>query len=275
MVMTSTLTPSPTSTKPGLDNVRHIVAIASGKGGVGKSTIASNIATALVLSGATVGLLDADIHGPNAPIMLGVNAETAIPAAKDQGLEPVTAHGVKLISSSFFISPGRPIIWRGPMLGKLLKQFLHQVQWGELDYLIIDMPPGTGDVQLTISKSVSLTGAVIVTTPQDVALADAERGLQMFERMNVPVLGVVENMSYFVPPDDPDKTYDIFGSDNGSKAAKQLGKALLGCVPLEIETRMSGDSGTPIVVSKPQSASAQALRQIAEQIALSVPTASI
>lgn len=262
----------PVSSPQGISRVKNIVAIASGKGGVGKSTIASNIAVALAKSGAKVGLLDADIYGPNAPIMMGVKEEKLAPQRGEHGneLEPIVTHGVKLVSAGFLVAAGQPIMWRGPMLGKLLKQFLHQVQWGELDYLIVDMPPGTGDVQLTIAKAVPMAGAVIVTTPQDVALADAERGMNMFEKLNVPVLGVVENMSYFVPPDAPEKKYDIFGSGNGENAANTLGKPLLGCVPLEMNVRLSGDNGEPVVMAQPQSASAKALTQIAEQIAAKV-----
>ena len=256
--------------------VKNIVAISSGKGGVGKSTVAVNVAVALAKTGATVGLLDADIYGPNAPTMLGLSGATVKVEQSPQGevLEPVFNHGIKMVSMGFLIDPDQPVIWRGPMLNGIIRQFLYQVNWGELDYLIVDMPPGTGDAQLTLTQSVPMAGAVIVTTPQTVSLLDARRGLKMFQQMGVKVLGIVENMSYFIPPDMPDRQYDLFGSGGGEKASKELDVPLLGCVPLEISLREGGDAGVPIVVSAPDSASAQALTAIAKQIAAKVSIAA-
>ncbi len=249
--------------------VKNIIAISSGKGGVGKSTVAVNVAVALAQTGATVGLLDADIYGPNAPTMLGLSgaAVKVQDSAQGEVLEPVFNHGIKMVSMGFLIDPDQPVIWRGPMLNGIIRQFLYQVNWGELDYLIVDMPPGTGDAQLTLTQSVPMAGAVIVTTPQTVSLLDARRGLKMFQQMGVNVLGIVENMSYFIPPDMPDRQYDLFGSGGGEKASKELNVPLLGCVPLEILLREGGDAGVPIVVSHPESASAKALTAIAKQIA--------
>lgn len=258
--------------RQGIAGVRNIVAISSGKGGVGKSTVAANVAVALALAGARVGLLDADIYGPNAPMMLGLTgAAIAVqPGAQGEILEPAFNHGVKLASMGFLIDPDQPVIWRGPMLNGIIRQFLYQVNWGELDYLIVDMPPGTGDAQLTLTQAVPMAGAVIVTTPQNVALMDARRGLRMFQQMQVPVLGIVENMSYFIPPDLPDRQYDIFGSGGGEKTSKELNLPLLGCIPLETSLREGGDAGIPIVIAAPDSASAKALKAIAEQIAARV-----
>ncbi len=259
--------------RQGIDGVKNILAVSSGKGGVGKSTIAANVAVALAQAGAKVGLLDADIYGPNAPLMLGLaDAKVMVQEGGNQGevLEPAFNHGVKLASMGFLIDPDQPVMWRGPMLNGVIRQFLYQVNWGELDYLIVDMPPGTGDAQLTMAQAVPMAGAVIVTTPQNVALADARRGLKMFQQLNVPVLGIVENMSYFVPPDLPDRQYDIFGSGGGEKTSKELNLPLLGCVPLETPVREGGDRGIPIVVDAPESASGKAMKAIAQQIAARV-----
>ena len=258
--------------RQGIDGVKNIIAVSSGKGGVGKSTVAVNIAVALAESGATVGMLDADIYGPNTPTMLGLASAKVIvqDGAQGQVLDPAFNYGVKLVSMGFLIDPDQPVIWRGPMLNGIIRQFLYQVQWGELDYLIVDMPPGTGDAQLTMTQAVPMAGAVIVTTPQTVSLQDARRGLKMFQQLNVNVLGIVENMSYFVPPDLPERQYDIFGSGGGKKTSEELDLPLLGCVPLEIHLREGGDQGIPIVVSKPESASAKALRAIAQQVAARV-----
>ncbi|GAX44913.1 hypothetical protein NIES4075_59320 [Tolypothrix sp. NIES-4075] len=263
--------------RTGISGVKNIIAISSGKGGVGKSTVAVNVAVALAQTGAKVGLLDADIYGPNDPTMLGLSDAqiTVRPGEKGEILEPAFNHGVKLVSMGFLIDRDQPVIWRGPMLNGVIRQFLYQVQWGELDYLIVDMPPGTGDAQLTLTQAVPMAGAVIVTTPQNVALLDSRKGLRMFQQMNVPVLGIVENMSYFIPPDMPDKQYDIFGSGGGEKTATELGVPLLGCVPLEICTRVGGDSGVPIVVGEPDSASAKALYAIALTIAGKVSVAAL
>jgi ATP-binding protein involved in chromosome partitioning len=251
--------------RQGIDRVKNIVAISSGKGGVGKSTVAANVAVALAQLGAKVGLLDADIYGPNAPLMFGLSDVRLVPT-EDGSLEPAFNHGVKVVSMAFLIDRDQPVIWRGPMLNGIIRQFLYQVNWGELDYLIVDLPPGTGDAQLTLAQAVPMAGAVIVTTPQTVALADARKGLRMFEKFTT-VLGIVENMSYFIPPDMPDRQYDIFGSDGGEKFAAEVGVPLLGRIPLEIPVRTGGDDGIPIVLGNPDSAAAQALVSIAKSIA--------
>jgi ATP-binding protein involved in chromosome partitioning len=263
--------------RQGIAGVKNILAVSSGKGGVGKSTVAVNVAVALAQSGAKVGLIDADIYGPNAPTMLGLEGASVMVQQGAQGeiLEPAFNHGVKLVSMGFLIDKDQPVIWRGPMLNGVIRQFLYQVQWGDLDYLIVDMPPGTGDAQLTMAQAVPMAGAVIVTTPQNVALLDARRGLKMFQQLGVPVLGIVENMSYFIPPDMPEKQYDIFGSAGGEKTARELQVPLLGCVPLEIPLREGGDRGLPIVLSDPDSASAKALVAIAQQIAARVSVAAL
>ena len=263
--------------RTGISGVKNIVAISSGKGGVGKSTVAVNVAVALAQTGAKVGLLDADIYGPNDPTMLGLADATITVRQGEKGeiLEPAFNHGVKLVSMGFLIDRDQPVIWRGPMLNGVIRQFLYQVQWGELDYLIVDMPPGTGDAQLTLTQAVPMAGVVIVTTPQNVALLDSRKGLRMFQQMKVPVLGIVENMSYFIPPDMPEKQYDIFGSGGGEKTAKELGVPLLGCVPLEIAARLGGDNGVPIVVGDPDCASAKALKAIALTIAGKVSVAAL
>ncbi|RCJ40204.1 sodium:proton antiporter [Nostoc minutum NIES-26] len=263
--------------RSGVPGVKNILAVSSGKGGVGKSTVAVNVAVALAQTGAKVGLLDADIYGPNDPTMLGLADAQIVVHSTEKGevLEPAFNHGVKLVSMGFLIDRDQPVIWRGPMLNGVIRQFLYQVQWGELDYLIVDMPPGTGDAQLTLTQAVPMSGAVIVTTPQNVALLDSRKGLRMFQQLHVPVLGIVENMSYFIPPDMPDKQYDIFGSGGGSKTAAELGVPLLGCVPLEISTRVGGDNGVPIVVADPDSASAKALKAIALAIAGKVSVAAL
>ena len=262
----------------GIDQVKNILAVSSGKGGVGKSTVAVNLAVSLAKAGAKVGLLDADIYGPNAPIMMGVKEGNVVVrdgANGQQELEPAFNHGVKLVSMGFLIDPDQPVVWRGPMLNGIIRQFLYQVQWGQLDYLIVDLPPGTGDAQLTMAQAVPMAGVVIVTTPQDVALSDARRGLKMFEQLNVRILGIVENMSYFIPPDMPEKSYDIFGSGGGAKAAETLGVPLLGCVPLEMPVRAGGDLGKPIVIAQPASAAADALTKISQQVAARVSVAAL
>lgn len=263
--------------RTGIAGVKNILAVSSGKGGVGKSTVAVNVAVALAQAGAKVGLIDADIYGPNAPTMLGL-ADAKVMVQQGAGgevLEPAFNYGVKLVSMGFLIDPDQPVIWRGPMLNGIIRQFLYQVRWGELDYLIVDMPPGTGDAQLTLAQAVPMAGAVIVTTPQTVALLDARRGLRMFQQMQVPVLGIVENMSYFIPPDLADRQYDLFGSGGGERTAKELNLPLLGCVPLEMLLREGGDRGIPIVIDCPESASAKALTEIAQQIAARVSVAAL
>ncbi|QFZ91432.2 Mrp/NBP35 family ATP-binding protein [Synechococcus elongatus] len=263
--------------RQGIGGVRNILAISSGKGGVGKSTVSVNTAVALAKAGARVGLLDADIYGPNTPTMLGVaDAQPQVkPSPQGDILIPIETHGIKLVSMAFLIDPDQPVMWRGPMLNGIIRQFLYQTEWGELDYLIVDMPPGTGDAQLTLAQAVPLAGAVIVTTPQTVSLLDSRKGLRMFQQLKVPVLGIVENMSFFIPPDLPDRRYDIFGSGGGEKTARELEVPLLGGIPLEIPLREGGDRGVPIVVSQPESASAQALTAIAQKIAAAISVAAL
>ena len=245
--------------------VKNVVAVASGKGGVGKSTVAVNIAAILAQKGASVGLLDADIYGPNIPTMMGVDA---LPPPEDGRLVPAMAYGVKLMSIGFMVRKGQPLIWRGPMLHSAIRQFLADVNWGELDYLIIDLPPGTGDAQLSLMQHVPLSGGVIVTLPQHVSLEDAERGLQMFKEMNVPVLGVVENMSYLLMPDG--SKLDLFGIGGGRKLAGRSKVPFLGEIPIEAAVRIGGDSGKPIALSHPSSAAAQSLTHIAEAMAAQI-----
>jgi len=255
--------------RQGVAGVKNILAISSGKGGVGKSTVAVNVAVALAQMGAKVGLIDADIYGPNDPTMLGLADAQVIVQQSPQGeiLEPAFNHGVKLVSMAFLIDKDQPVIWRGPMLNGIIRQFLYQVNWGELDYLLVDMPPGTGDAQLTLAQAVPMSGVVIVTTPQLVSLLDSRKGLKMFQQLGVSVLGIVENMSYFIPPDAPEKKYDIFGSGGGAKTAKELEVPLLGAIPLEMPVREGGDAGIPIVISDPNSAAALELTAIAQRIA--------
>lgn len=243
--------------------VRNAIAVASGKGGVGKSTLATNLAISLALDGAKVGLLDADVYGPNVPIMMGVDER---PKGRGDKIIPPEAYGVKLMSIGFLVNPNDPIIWRGPMIHNAIRQFLQDVDWGGIDYLVVDLPPGTGDASLSLSQSLSLTGAVIVTTPQRVALSDVVRGVGMFKQLNVPILGIVENMSYFEAP-DTGKRYDIFGSGGGLKMAQEVEVDFLGEIPLEPQVRIGGDEGQPIVSRDPASSAAQAIRTIARRVA--------
>jgi ATP-binding protein involved in chromosome partitioning len=250
-----------------LPDVKNVIAVASGKGGVGKSTVAANLALALKNKGATVGLLDADVYGPSMQIMFNVSGMPA-KGANDKIL-PLRALGIDLISLGFMLPPNAPVIWRGPMVHGLLKQFLNDVEWGELDYLILDLPPGTGDAQLTLVQEAPITGAVIVTTPQDIALRDAVRGLEMFRKVDVNVIGIVENMSYFACPHCGEKTA-IFATGGGSRTAKELGVPFLGEIPLEEAVRQAGDSGQPVVERDPESAAAKAFEKFAEQTAAQV-----
>lgn len=252
------------TTVPG---VRNIVAVSSGKGGVGKSTVAVNLAVSLALDGARVGLMDADVYGPNVPLMLGV--ANLRPEVEGNKLVPLEAHGVRLMSMAVLKPGDEPMIVRGPILHGLVRQFLADVKWGELDYLIVDMPPGTGDVQLSLAQLVPVQGAVLVTTPQEVALADVRRALRMFETVSVPILGVVENMSYFIAP-DTNQRYNIFGEGGGERLAEQYGVPFLGGVPLGIEVREGGDRGTPVVIGHPDSPEALAFRRVAEELARQV-----
>jgi ATP-binding protein involved in chromosome partitioning len=253
--------------KLAVPGVRNIVAVSSGKGGVGKSTVAVNLAVSLARDGARVGLLDADVYGPNVPLMLGVSRER--PTVNVNKLVPIEAHAVRLMSMAVLKPGDEPMIVRGPILHGLVRQFLQDVEWGELDYLIVDMPPGTGDVQLSLAQLVPVQGAVLVTTPQEVALADVRRALRMFETVNVPVLGVVENMSYFVAPDTGTR-YNIFGEGGGRRLSEEYGVPYLGAVPLGIQVREGGDNGVPVVVSDPESPQAEAFRRVAEEVARQV-----
>lgn len=246
-----------------LPGVRNIVAIASGKGGVGKSTVCVSLAVALARTGARVGLLDTDIYGPSIPIMMGVKEQ---PELKEQKLIPITRYGVKLMSIGFLISEDTPLIWRGPMVMKAVEQLLTDVDWGELDYLMIDLPPGTGDVQLTLAQRVPMTGAVIVTTPQDVALLDVVRGISMFKKLNVPILGIIENMSFFQCPHCGERT-EIFSHGGGEAASRKLDVPFLGEVPIDLKTRTGGDTGRPVVIEDPESGQSKIFMKIAEQMA--------
>jgi ATP-binding protein involved in chromosome partitioning len=229
-----------------LPGVKHTIAVASGKGGVGKSTVAANLAMALCAQGHKVGLMDADIYGPSVPIMMGLG--TVDPQTTRF---PMEKYGLKLMSMGFIVSQDQAVIWRGPMVHKAVTQFLQDIDWGQLDYLVIDLPPGTGDAQLTLTQTAPLTGAVIVTTPQDVSLIDARKGLRMFQQVRVPVLGIVENMSYFVGDDG--KRYDIFRSGGGEKLAEELGVPFLGAIPLHPSVAVQGDAGDPLVHHDPKS----------------------
>jgi ATP-binding protein involved in chromosome partitioning len=249
--------------------IRNAVAIASGKGGVGKSTVAVNVAVALAQAGARVGLLDADIYGPNIPTMMGVDR---LPLPTKEKLIPAVAYGVKMMSIGFLVKPDQPLIWRGPMLHSAIRQFLSDVEWGELDYLIVDLPPGTGDAALSLTQSLPLSGGVIVTLPQQVSLEDARRGLEMFRQLNVPILGVVENMSYLELPDGT--RMDIFGTGGGEQLAREGEVPFFGTIPIDARVREGGDSGKPIIVENPSAPAAQALRHVAEQIAACISVAA-
>jgi ATP-binding protein involved in chromosome partitioning len=247
-----------------LPGVKNIIAVASGKGGVGKSTVSVNLAVALAQAGASVGLLDADITGPNIPMMLGVEGQPR--ATTSNRIEPLERYGVKVISIQFFVPEGQPIVWRGPLVGGAIQQFLRDVDWGELDYLVIDLPPGTSDAQLTLAQAVPVSGTVLVTTPQEVSLADVRKALAMLERMNVPVIGIVENMSAFVCPHCGEAT-EIFGRGGGERFAAEHGLEFLGGIPLDITVRQGGDVGVPAVAQREPGPAAQALVQLARIVA--------
>ncbi len=252
--------------------VKSTIAVASGKGGVGKTTVSVNLAIALAQSGAKVGLMDADIYGPNIPIMMGVNEP---PRARDeQHIIPLEAYGVKLMSMGFLVPPDQAVIWRGPMLHSAIRQFLTDVDWGELDYLVIDLPPGTGDAQLTLAQSVPLTGGVVVATPQDVALADVIKGITMFRKLEVPVIGVVENMSYFICPHCNERT-DIFAHGGARQMAERLDVPFLGEIPLDVAIRVGGDTGKPITVTHPDTPYALAFHKIAQAVAAAVSVMNV
>lgn len=242
--------------------IKNSIAVASGKGGVGKTTVSVNLAVALAKAGAKVGLLDADIYGPNVPRMMGIHE---LPPVKDKKIIPAEAYGVKIISIGLLVKEGQPLIWRGPLLHSTIRQFLVDVNWGDLDYLIIDLPPGTGDVQLSVAQNLSLTGGLIVTLPQKVSVDDAARGLEMFHKLNIPVLGIIENMSYLELEDGT--RMDIFGSGGGAALSEKTGIPLLGQIPLNPAVREGGDTGNPIVVSDPSSPVAKALDELACTVA--------
>lgn len=242
--------------------VKNAIAVASGKGGVGKSTVSVNLAVALAQSGARVGLLDADIYGPNLPTMMGA---PRMPNPRENRLIPAESYGVKIMSMGYLVKPGQPLIWRGPMLNSAIRQFLSDVEWGELDYLIIDLPPGTGDAPLSLAQSLPLSGVVIVTLPQQVSLEDASRGLEMFRQLDVPILGVIENMSYLTLPDG--SKMDVFGQGGGEAMARHYDVPFLGAIPINPNVRIGGDNGKPIIVTDPESDAAQALRAAAEAVA--------
>jgi ATP-binding protein involved in chromosome partitioning len=247
-----------------LPGVKNVIAVASGKGGVGKSTVSVNLAVALAQAGASVGLLDADITGPNIPMMLGVSGQPK--ATADNKIEPMERHGVKVISIQFFVPEGQPIVWRGPLVGGAIQQFLRDVDWGELDYLVIDLPPGTSDAQLTLAQAVPISGAVLVTTPQEVALADVAKALAMFKRMSVPILGLVENMTAFACPHCGELT-EIFGRGGGERFAAEHGLDFLGAIPLDVTVRQGGDVGVPAVAQREPGPAARALTSVAGAVA--------
>ncbi len=258
--------------KPPLSNIKHIILVASGKGGVGKSTVAVNLAAALALSGASVGLLDADIYGPSVPIMLGLDGKgqpEMIKEGDEQRIIPMHAHGIEAISMGFFVPPDVAMAWRGPMVHSALLQFMREVAWSDLDYMVMDLPPGTGDIQMTLAQRVKVAGSVIVTTPQLVALADVIRAKAFFDKLRVPIFGVVENMSYFMGDDG--KKYDIFGSGGGAHAAERFELPLLAEIPLAPEVRIQSDDGTPVVISHPNHAVSKAFMGLAQTLREKLP----
>lgn len=257
--------------KAAVEGISHIVAVSSGKGGVGKSTVAVNLAVALAQMGARVGILDTDVYGPNVPIMMGGNDQ---PVVRHDRLIPPVYHGVKTMSIGLLNPGDRAIVWRGPMLHSAVQQFLRQVEWGELDYLVVDMPPGTGDVQLSMAQTVPMAGAVLVTTPQEVSLGDVRKAYNMFDQLHVPVLGVVENMSYFICPNCTERHF-IFGHGGGEALAARYDIPFLGAVPLSLSVREGGDLGLPIVVGAPDSSQAQAFREVAQHVAAQISIQAI
>ncbi len=246
-----------------IPGVRSVLAVASGKGGVGKSTVATNLALALATLRPAVGLMDADVYGPSVPLMLGIDEKAT--TREDRRIVPVERHGLRVISMGMFVGEATPVIWRGPMITKLITEFLRNVEWGELDVLVLDLPPGTGDVQLTLTQQVAITGGVIVTTPQDVALADVRRGIQMFRQMSAPVLGLIENMSFHVCPGCGERA-ELFGHGGGAAMAREAGIPLLGEVPLVRAIREASDAGLPIVAAEPSHPQSRAFREIAERV---------
>lgn len=253
-----------------LPGVKNTIAVASGKGGVGKSTVAVNLAVGLAREGAKVGLIDADIYGPSVPTMLGISEKPKIyQDTATAKMVPLENFGIKVMSIGFLIDDDSPVIWRGPMASGAIKQFMSDVHWDELDYLIFDLPPGTGDIQLTLVQTIPLTGAVVVTTPQDVSLIDVRKALRMFQRVNVPILGIVENMSYFIAP-DTGKKYNIFGNGGGEKLAAELHLKLLGQIPINQSIREGGDAGKPVVISEPDSEQAKTFLELSRNLAAQI-----
>jgi ATP-binding protein involved in chromosome partitioning len=246
-----------------IEGVKNVIAVSSGKGGVGKSTVAVNLACALRSTGASAGVLDADVYGPNVPMMLGVRGQ---PQTMGNKIIPFRAHGLQVMSMGLLIAEDQPVIWRGPMLHSAIRQFLFEVLWDGLDYLVVDLPPGTGDAQLSLSQQAHIMGAVIVTTPQDVSVHDVRKAIRMFQTVQVPILGVVENMAWFTPPGSKER-YEIFGRGGGARIEREFGVPLLGQVPIEIPVREGGDSGQPVVLAHPDSEVAKALQAIAGQVA--------
>jgi ATP-binding protein involved in chromosome partitioning len=266
--------PAPTPDAAITKDIRHIIAVSSGKGGVGKSTVAANLAAALAAGGRRVGLLDADVYGPDIPLMFGEKRKPRVTGTKgSEKIVPLEAHGVRLMSLGFLLEEEQPAIMRGPLVSGILRQFLEQVEWGALDYLIIDMPPGTGDAQLSLVQTVNLDGAVLVTTPQEVSTGDVRRAVRMFERVRTRVLGIVENMSGFACPHCGHEA-DIFGRGGGRRLAEDMHAAYLGEVPLDVQVREAGDLGSPTVVSSPDSPAGQAFRSIAERVSDAVEAAA-
>lgn len=253
--------------KQSVPGVKNVIASSSGKGGVGKSTVAVNTALALAEAGAHVGIVDCDVFGPNIPMMMGVQG---LPPSTGDKIKPAHSYGVKVMSIGFLVPEEKPIIWRGPMVSGLIKQFIYDVDWGELDYLIVDLPPGTGDAQLTLAQIVPMTGAIVTVTPQPVAVHDAVKGMLMFKQLEVPILGIVENMSYFVCPCGCNHRTDIFGHGGARKIAEEYEVRFLGEVPIDADIRTGGDQGQPIMIGKPTSAQAEAFRQVASQVASQV-----
>jgi len=270
--MTANVRPRVPPSAESIPGIRNVVAVGAGKGGVGKTTAAVNIAVALSLEGARVGLIDGDIYGPNVPQMLGLDAPPEVTA--ERRLVPPQAHGVKVVSMGMLVPPDQAVIWRGPMLHSAVRQFLHDVEWGELDYLVVDLPPGTGDVSLSMAQSVPLAGAILVTTPQGVSVSDVRKAAAMFRQLRVPILGVIENMSHFLCGHCGERT-DIFGHGGGQTMAETLGIPFLGDIPIDTSVRIGGDEGRPIVVAAPDVAAARAFRGVARQLAaqISIQTA--
>jgi ATP-binding protein involved in chromosome partitioning len=268
--VTVEMTARVTASRPVLGNkglipgVKNVIAVSSGKGGVGKSTVAVNLACALQKTGASVGILDADVYGPNVPLMLGLRGQPM--QDENKKIVPFERHGLQVMSMALLIAEDQPVIWRGPMLHSAVRQFLFDVAWHDLDYLVVDLPPGTGDAQLSLSQQAHLMGAVIVTTPQDVSVLDVKKAIRMFQTVNVPILGVVENMAWFTPPGSTERHF-LFGQGGGQKIEREFGVPLLGQIPIEVAVREGGDNGNPIVVAAPGSASARALQDIAGKLA--------